>query len=81
MLDQTKRKTMSHKGSWNRVKNRKAWDECPLWKNKKEKNHETKHIDTDYSRQGEAASRPTNPHRGTEFRAEEFGAGRASNPE
>lgn len=28
---------MSHKGSWNRVKNRKAWDECPLWKNKEKK--------------------------------------------
>jgi len=24
----------SHKGSWNRVKDRKAWDECPLWDKK-----------------------------------------------
>lgn len=38
---------MSHKGSWNRVKNRKAWDDCPLWKNKEKKNDETKHTDTD----------------------------------
>ena len=25
----------SHKGSWNRVKDRKAWDECPLWNKSK----------------------------------------------
>lgn len=41
---------MSHKGSWNRVKNRKAWDECPLWKNKENKNNEIKHTDTDDTR-------------------------------
>ena len=23
----------SHKGSWNRVKDKKAYDECPLWAN------------------------------------------------
>ena len=42
---------MSHKGSWNRVKNRKAWDECPLWKNKeKKKENETINTDTDDTR-------------------------------
>tara|TARA_B110000503_G_scaffold138932_1_gene226112 strand:+ start:389 stop:529 length:141 start_codon:yes stop_codon:yes gene_type:complete len=24
---------MSHKGSWNRVKDHKAWNESPLWDN------------------------------------------------
>ena len=46
---------MSHKGSWNRVKNRKAWDECPLWENKEKKKDETKHIDTDNTEPREAA--------------------------
>jgi hypothetical protein len=36
----------SHKGSWNRVKDKKAWDECPLWKNK-EKKKENEAINTD----------------------------------
>ncbi len=26
---------MGHKGSWNRVTDYKAWDECPLWNKKK----------------------------------------------
>ena len=33
----------SHKGSWSRVKDTKAWDECPLWNNiKKNKENENK---------------------------------------
>ena len=33
---------MSHKGSWNRVKDRKAWDECPLWDKKKKEAEKAK---------------------------------------
>lgn len=47
---------MSHKGSWSRVKDTKAWDECPLWKNKeKKKENEAINTDPDHSQQGETS--------------------------
>ena len=50
---------MSHKGSWSRVKDTKAWDECPLWKNKeKKKENETINTDPDHPEQGETSQNP-----------------------
>ena len=47
----------------------------------KNKTHDPINTDPDDTGTREAAPRTTNPHRGSEFRAEEFGAGRASGTE
>ena len=64
----------THKGDWHRL------GDAPAYRNNydaifRKKIHDPINTDTDDTGARETTASPTNPHRGSEFRAEEFGAG------
>jgi len=71
----------THKGDWHRLGDAPAYRDNYDAIFRKNKSNDPINTDTDDTGTREAATRTTNPHRGSEFRAEEFGAGRASLPE
>ena len=89
---ESNRMSKTHKGDWHRLGDAPAYRNNYDAIFRKNKTHDPINTDTDDTGTREttanppvedrgADSKPTNPHRGSEFRAEDFGAGRAPDPE